>query len=198
MERHPLSAQALDSLRDAARTVRRLPERILHPIRRRRARRALAKAPPPRSILVICLGNICRSPYAQADLERRLDGAGVAVRSGGLIRPGRTPPVETVDVAADRGIDLRDHRSRVVSGEWDPADLVVFMDPRHVARARAAGVTGGLALCLGDLDPRPIDVRAIPDPYGRSLAEFRASFERIERCNEILCRVARLGAACSR
>lgn len=184
--------RGLDLLRTAARVARRLPERLLHPVRRWRARTALAGAPPPRSILVVCLGNICRSPFAQADLERRLGGAPVSVRSVGFIRPGRPPPAEALAVAAERGFDLSEHRSRILDGERSPVDLVVFMDPRHVPRAGAAGVQARRSICLGDLDPRPIATRAVADPFGAPLEQFRRSFDRIERCNAALVRLARL------
>lgn len=144
---------------------------------------------------MICLGNICRSPYARADLERRLAGAAVSVRSVGFIRPGRPPPAEALAVAAERGFDLRGHRSRILDAEPATVDLLVFMDPRHVERARAAGVRGRRSICLGDLDPEPIATRAIADPFGAPLEQFRRSFDRIERCNAVLMRTARLDEA---
>ena len=49
--------------------VRHTPERLLHPLRRRRAAEALRRRPRPASVLVVCHGNICRSPFAAAALR---------------------------------------------------------------------------------------------------------------------------------
>ena len=56
------AATASRALRSVARTVRRVPERVAHPWRQRSAVRRLSRRPPPQSVLVVCHGNICRSP----------------------------------------------------------------------------------------------------------------------------------------
>src|SRR6185312_12256998 len=81
----------------------------------------------PRSILAVCYGNICRSPMAAALFGRAL--AGVDIASAGFIGPGRPSPREAVAAAANAGVDLSDHRSRLLTPDlvrW--ADLVVVMD----------------------------------------------------------------------
>src|SRR2546422_3500209 len=92
------------------------PTRLLHPWRRRAARRALS-ARAPRSILVVCHGNICRSPFAAVLLQRALGPAGIRVHSAGFIGPNRPSPPEAVTAAARYGVNLSDHRSRVRSEE---------------------------------------------------------------------------------
>lgn len=186
-------APAAAYLRGFARRVRWLPERLLHPLRRRRALARLSAAARPESILIVCLGNICRSPYAHAVLDRDTDPHAVSIASAGFIRPGRSSPPEAITVAAERGFDLSAHRSYVLDGTEGPYDLVVFMDPRHVSRARAAGVSWDLSICLGDLDPDPVDRRRIFDPYGGDEDVFRRSFDRIDRCLASLRRASGLG-----
>src|SRR5262244_3858203 len=92
------------------RAARHAPERLLHRVRRRSARATLKRA-RPRSLLVICHGNICRSPFAEVFLKRLLDASGTEVTSAGFIGPGRTPPQEAIGEAARRGEDLSSHRS---------------------------------------------------------------------------------------
>jgi protein-tyrosine phosphatase len=89
-------------------------------------------------VLMLCTGNMCRSPAAAALLARRLAALGerVAVRSAGLAQPGCAPPPEMVLVMAGYGIDLRPHRSRVVGrDELVGADLVLGMTREHVRHA---------------------------------------------------------------
>src|SRR5207245_10184938 len=75
-----------------ARTARSLPARLLHPLRRWQTRRRLGGRPPPRSIVFVCHGNICRSPYAAAAFSREVPPmfrAGVRIDSAGFVGPGR-------------------------------------------------------------------------------------------------------------
>lgn len=179
-------------LRRLARESIRGGERLLHTGRRRRALRQLATLPAPRSILVICLGNICRSPYAEHRLTEELARTGldeVRVVSAGFILPGRPSPDAARRVAARRGLDLENHRSRVVAPAMArEADVILVMAPRQRAQLRqAAGAEPGRSsIVLGDLDPAPIDGRTIIDPYDQSNEVFEAVFERIDRCCRLL------------
>jgi len=160
------------------------PGRLLHRLRRRAARQAL-KDRAPRSILVLCHGNICRSPFAAALLLRALGPLGVRVDSAGFGRPNRAAPPEAVAAAARRGVDLADHRSRLLTPDlarW--AELIVVMDPVQQRDVRERfGRASSDVVVLGDLDPAPLGgARAIRDPIGQGPDVFEASYARIERC----------------
>jgi protein-tyrosine phosphatase len=175
-------------LRRLARTSIRGGERFLHPRRRRRALRSLAAVPAPRLILAVCLGNICRSPYAARRLNEELGRAGIDdihVRSAGFIQPGRPSPKAARQVAARRGLDLDDHRSQVVTPAMlRQADVVLVMSPGQLRQLRqeAGEAPAGLRIVLGDLDPESIDRRTIVDPFGETEEVFEAVYERIDRC----------------
>lgn len=121
-------------------------------------------------ILVLCYGNIYRSPFAKAYLERMLGYSGrVSVRSAGFHpRAGRSTPKEFVQyVRRETELDLSGHRSRMISHddlEW--ADSIVIMD-RHNWHALAAFGRKYLenVIWLGAL--RYSGKVEIPDPYGR-------------------------------
>lgn len=176
----------LSTLRSAVRRrLVRLRDAIdgwLHPRRRRRARQRLRDA-RPETILFICLGNICRSPYAEHVFRARNGGAVRAV-SAGFILPGRQPPESALEMAASRNVDTEDHRSQVVSDALlDDADVVFIFDRFNARRLRkVASVPGDRVLWLGDLDPEWVGKRAIIDPWGKPVEEFDRTFERIERC----------------
>ena len=168
--------------RRLARALKHAPDRLLHGLRRRVGRRRLATE-EPRSILVICLGNICRSPYAAALLTRALKGSDVRVESSGFIGPGRHSPAEAVRTAGRRGIDLTPHRSRELTAEQVAgAELVVVMDVHQRRRLEEQFGRRRGVLVLGDLDPEPIDTRTIRDPYDQADEVFDQVYARIERC----------------
>jgi len=176
-----------DTLRRLARAAWRAPEQLLHPLRRRAVREALARTPTPSSVLVICLGNICRSPYAAALLRRSFGDRGTGtsgVESAGFLMLGRPVPEVGQQVAARRGIDLSAHRSQILTAAVaQAADLIVVMDGEQERAVRAVlGAAQPVVVVLGDLDPGPIETRAVRDPIGQAADVFEETYNRIDRC----------------
>lgn len=168
------------------RVLRHAPDRLLHPLRRRRAERAIRERTGDR-FLIVCDGNICRSPYAAAVLRRRVRQRGprpVRVRSVGLAGSGRSSPPTAREVARERGFDLDDHRSRLLGpGDAAWADLVLVMTPRQRRTLTwGHGVAREDVVLLGDLDPGPIRRRAIRDPVLQPAAVFHDVYARLDHC----------------
>ncbi len=180
-------------LRRTLKWVRHAPDRALHATRRRAALGRLRERSLPASVLFLCQGNICRSPYAAAAFLRALPDlprARVKVSSAGFIGPDRPAPAEALAAARARGIDLSPHRSSLLSRERvDAAALVVVATPEQ-ARAviRGFGREPEDVVVLGDLDPEPIETRSIADPWGRRTDVYIRSYERIDRCIRELAR----------
>jgi protein-tyrosine phosphatase len=89
------------------------------------------------SILVICTGNVCRSPIAtgvlRTELERRFGPEAPEVASAGIgAWEGSRATREALDAAAERGFDISAHRGRQLARPFvDEADLVVAMAAEH-------------------------------------------------------------------
>lgn len=166
--------------------LRRLPARVLHSLRRRRVRATLSGRVAPRSVLVVCHGNICRSPFGAALLRRKLAGTngGVRVESAGLIGPARPCPAHAVVVAARRGVNLSTHRSKLLVADLASSmDLILVMDPmQRRAVCDRFGRSPGDVVVLGDLDPLWAETRTIRDPVEQPREVFEESYARIERC----------------
>jgi protein-tyrosine phosphatase len=160
----------------------------MHAWRRRAALAELARRGAPESIVVICYGNICCSPFAAAVLQTRLAATDARVASGGFIGPGRSCPANAVDAARRRHQDLASHRSQLLTPALvRTADLLVVMDAeqRDAVRDRF-GRTRRDVLLLGDFDPLPIQTRAIRDPVECPPAVFEEVYARIDRCVTVL------------
>jgi protein-tyrosine phosphatase len=166
------------------RAVRRAPERVLHRFRQRSARAAVRGRGQARAVLVLCHGNICRSPFAARMLERALAPAGIRVLQAGFIGAGRPAPAEAVVAARGRDLDLSQHRSRPLTSDLvRGADLVVVMDAaQRDAVCDVFGARPSEVVLLGDFDPEPIDARAIYDPVDQPVEVFDAVYTRIARC----------------
>lgn len=124
---------------------------------------------PVRRVLVVCLGNHCRSPLAAAALAR-LGPPGVQVRSAGLSsrHSGKPAHPAMIAAAARHGYDLSSHRGTQVTGhllEWP--DLILALDSTILTALRQLTGDRGrpeLGLYLGDQD--------VPDPWGQSQDVF--------------------------
>ena len=133
-----------------------------------------------KNILLVCTGNICRSPMAEAVLRERLGSEETRVSSAGTAALiGYPADPLAVEVARRFGFDLSQHRGRQASSQvLLAADLVLVATQAHAAwvHDRVPPLRGRVQL-LGrwrDLE--------IPDPYGLEKAVFESVFEQIDDC----------------
>ena len=157
-------------------------ERALHPLRHVAVRRRLASTARPRRILVVCNGNMCRSPYLEAALRRDLED--IEVTSAGFVGSGRAAPPIAIALGKQRGVDLSGHRSRLISPpRIGAADLVIVMDPEQARRvAISFGVDPKKIVIAPDLAPRFRTTRSIRDPWKQSMDGFLDSFDHLDSC----------------
>lgn len=183
-------------LKRAVRAALAFPSRLGHARRRRRAETWLDELGPVHDVLVMCTGNICRSPYVARKLERDVPqgAATLVVTSAGFLRSDRPSPVEARDAAVRRGIDLQSHRSvQVQAADLEAAGLVLVMEEEQRRKVeRMAPGAAGRILLLGELDPAALQTPDVPDPWGHPPETFDRCYERLDRC------VDRLASALAR
>ncbi len=162
---------------------------------------ALRKPAPEQSVLFVCLGNICRSPTAEAVFRVHAERAGLAERllvdsaGTGNWHVGNPPDRRAIEHAAKRGYDLRPLRARQVA----PADFerfawILAMDRanlRDLEALRPQGYAGQLGLFL-DVGPA-IGVREVPDPYYGGRDGFERVLDLIEQASEALLERIQVG-----
>ncbi len=157
---------------------------------------------PVKSILFVCLGNICRSPLAEGVFravlaERGLDGQYTIDSAGtGGWHAGSAPDPRSIAVAAEHGIDITAQQARkVVARDFERFDLILGMDRSNVDDLRALAPSGAVdrvELFLGNAKDGPKDV---PDPYYGGEDGFSAVYRMIREASEAL--VDRLDARAS-
>ncbi len=172
----------VDTLVSFGKSAGQATDRWMHALRRRTARRRLLRH-EGRTVLVVCQGNLCRSPFAEVVLRAALP-ADMEVRSAGFVSPGRCPPPSAVSAARRFGFDLGRHASRTLTaGLVRSASLIVVMEPSQAREIiERFGADPDRVLMLGDLDPIAIDTREIADPVQQSRDFFIDCYDRVDRC----------------
>src|SRR5690606_6314710 len=130
-------------------------------------------------ILVVCHGNICRSPLAEAMLKAALPHC--RVESAGLhALVGHPADASTQEVATPDGLMLQDHKGRQLNSEMlNDADLILVMSQKQrTAIGEKLPAALGKTMMLGHWLPKQ---QEIPDPHGKSREVFQLVHEQIRQ-----------------
>jgi len=150
------------------------------PARRITRRRVLSALRGGGKLLVVCKGNICRSPYAQRAAARLLPST-IEVRAAGYFpRGGRPSPPEAVAAASRRGVDLSGHRSVVVDATSVAAAsaIAVFDAENRREILRRFPAAAGKVFFLGSfLSTAGLQ---IDDPWGEPASAYDRAYESID------------------
>lgn len=153
--------------------------------RRRERDRLLGLFRRAKTVLVMCHGNICRSPFASAVLQSLATNR-ILTSAGTYPKAARSSPQEAVTAAATLGIDLSGHQSRIATPEeLKSSDLIIVFDRENwrSVRAMCPEVMSKVAY-LGAMDPNaPLEVQ---DPFGRGINEFHRCYQRVMNLTESL------------
>ena len=130
------------------------------------------------SVLFVCLGNICRSPLAEAAFRREAErlGLDVEVDSAGTgdWHVGRPPDRRSIEVAARNGTDIGHLRARQVARQdFHDFDHIVALDGDNLTdlrRMQPAGSKARLSLLLDHVPGR--EGEPVADPYYGEAAHF--------------------------
>jgi protein-tyrosine phosphatase len=148
----------------------------------------------PTKILMVCLGNICRSPLAEGILRQKLMDAGMhgEVDSAGTgnWHIGEKPHPLSQKVAAKNNIDISYQRARQFCPEdLERFDRIYFMDNNNLDDAkRMAGSKWQAKKAALLLDHLPkAGIRDVPDPYFGEFDGYEEVFDLIaEACDAIV------------
>jgi protein-tyrosine phosphatase len=121
-------------------------------------------------IVMVCLGNICRSPLAEGILASKLpqDKFGVDSAGTGSWHIGQSPDERSIAVAKKNGVDISNQRGRQFSSaDFDTFDYIFVMDNSNYDNVIALAETNQqkekVKLIMNELTPQ--QNKDVPDPY---------------------------------
>ncbi|MEZ8195302.1 low molecular weight protein-tyrosine-phosphatase [Vibrio cortegadensis] len=133
------------------------------------------------NILVVCVGNICRSPTGERMLQsllanKKVASAGIAAEKSRLI--GKPADAMAIQVAAEHGVDVENHQSQQLTSQLCAQyDLILVMEKGHMeALTSIAPEARGKTMLFGQW----IGQQDIPDPYRQSKEAFEHAFKLID------------------
>ncbi|NEV93095.1 low molecular weight phosphotyrosine protein phosphatase [Psychroflexus sp. YR1-1] len=142
-------------------------------------------------ILMVCLGNICRSPLAEGILKSKLDSSKFEIDSAGTSNQheGSLPDQRSIEVASDHGLDITDQRGRPFTREdFKTFDYIYVMDTSNYEDVLALADTqedrDKVSLILNKIFPG--ENESVPDPYHNSIDGFKQVYQMLdESCTVI-------------
>jgi len=142
-------------------------------------------------ILMVCLGNICRSPLAEGILRSKVEGKSVLVDSAGTgnYHVGDPPDRRSIEIAKKYGLDISNLRGRQFTAtDFDTFDLIYIMDESNYTNvlrlARTEEDKAKVRFILDEVYPG--QKFNVPDPYHSEMHAFESLFRMLdEACNLI-------------
>ena len=142
-------------------------------------------------VLMVCLGNICRSPLAEGLLKSKVNPEKVEVDSAGTsnYHIGDLPDERSVVTAKKHGIDITSQRGRQFSVEdFDTFDYIFVMDKSNqadvlsLARTKEEGKK--VDLILNKIYPN--EQKDVPDPYYGGDHGFENVYQMLDQATDVI------------
>lgn len=143
-------------------------------------------------ILMVCLGNICRSPLAHGILQSKLPSDRFFVDSAGTANyhVGSPPDHRSIATAKKHGLDISMQRCRQFSdSDFEDFDLIFTMDlSNHNNVGRLAKKQTDREKVKLLLSQTNFDIEEVPDPYYGTDSDFEKVFHLLDKACEIIAK----------
>jgi len=149
----------------------------------------------PIRVLMVCLGNICRSPLAEGILQNKIDPKICRVDSAGTANyhVGEAPDKRSIVTAKKHGIDISGQKCRQIqTSDFETFDFIYVMDKNNYKNVLAIApnekAKSKVQLILNE--SKPGQNLEVPDPYYGELDGFEEVFKMLDdACNHIVQKI---------
>ena len=146
-------------------------------------------------ILMVCLGNICRSPLAEGILAHKTQHLDVTVESAGTAgyHIGKLPDERSIEIAKKHEIDISNQKARQFSrADFDEFDIIYAMDTNNFAHLTSLTENQNerdkIRMILNEINPESFE--SVPDPYYGGDNGFHIVYNMLDKaCNKIITQI---------
>ncbi len=143
-------------------------------------------------VLMVCLGNICRSPLAEGILKSKVDSTTVFVDSAGTAgyHVGNPPDSRSIDVARKYGLDISLQKCRkFTSKDFQEFDHIYVMDRSNLSNVSSLASSESelqkVKLLLSEVN---LGITEVPDPYYGGVDGFEKVYQMIDEACEAIAK----------
>lgn len=145
-------------------------------------------------ILMVCLGNICRSPLAEGILKNKAHNLNLTVDSAGTANYhiGKSPDIRSIEIAKKHGIDIKNQIARqFIKNDFKNFDVIYAMDKQNyydiIQQASSDFDKKKVKLILNEIN---INIDSVPDPYYGGENGFNKVYEMLDKaCEKIITNI---------
>jgi protein-tyrosine phosphatase len=141
-------------------------------------------------ILMVCLGNICRSPLAEGILAHKTQHLDITIESAGTAgyHIGKLPDSRSIEIANKYEIDISNQKARQFSrADFDEFDIIYAMDT-NTSLAENQNERNKIRMILNEINPESFD--SVPDPYYGGDNGFQLVYNMLDKaCNKIITQI---------
>ena len=146
-------------------------------------------------ILMVCLGNICRSPLAEGILKNKAKDLDLIIDSAGTANyhVGKNPDIRSVEIAEKHGLDIKNQIARqFTKNDFINFDVIYAMDKQNyndiIEKASSKLELEKVKLILSESN---INIDCVPDPYYGGKNGFNDVYDMLdEACEKIITNIA--------
>lgn len=142
-------------------------------------------------VLMVCLGNICRSPLAEGILKSKTNSSKIFIDSAGTAayHIGNLPDKRSIEVAEKYGIDITKQRARKFTvKDFDTFDYIFVMDESNyqnvISNARDKTDENKVKMILNEIHPKRN--LSVPDPYYGGNQGFENVYKMLDEACEVI------------
>ena len=143
-------------------------------------------------ILMVCLGNICRSPLAEGILRSKISEKHIVASAGTIsFHEGSPPDKRSTKIAQEHGVDISHQRANYFTEKHlEDFDKIFCMDLKNLedvlSKAKSEEQRNKVSLIMEEAGVLSDEKIEVPDPYYGDMSDFEMVYQMLDQACEVI------------